>query len=273
MAFILTGVTCATVIGAPLGTFIAGLASWRAVFAATGALVALALLAGGWLVPSLPSEKALRIDDPLSLSLSLLPRPHVRQCLLMIALMCGAHFCSYTYITPFLLRDGHFALSDITLLLLAFGAIGFVSDLAISPAVKHRLKPTTAAVVALLMMSLVLLPTLSHSYAHVPRAGLHGGIAFGALPLCASIWSQHAAPDLPEAGSALLVSTSQVAIAVSSSVGGVVVEHICVAGARCTAASGAARRESTSRDHGKRSGKTGGKTRGYASPPSAPYLR
>ncbi|MFM0323369.1 MFS transporter [Caballeronia glebae] len=164
MAFILTGVTCATVIGAPLGIFIAGLASWRAACAATGALVALALLAGAWLVPSLPSEKALRIDDPLSL----LPRPHARQCLLMIALMCGAHFCSYTYIAPFLLRDGHFALSDITLLLLAFGAIGFVSDLAISPAVKHRLKPTTtAAVVALLLMSLVLLPTLSHSYAHV----------------------------------------------------------------------------------------------------------
>ncbi|WP_327344813.1 MFS transporter [Caballeronia glebae] len=133
--------------------------------------MALALLAGAWLVPSLPSEKALRIDDPLSL----LRRPHARRCLLMIALMCGAHFCSYTYIAPFLLRDGHFALSDITLLLLAFGAIGFVSNLAISPAVKHRLKQTTAAVVALLMMSLVLLPTPSHSYAHVPRAGLHGG--------------------------------------------------------------------------------------------------
>ncbi len=41
-AIILTGVTLATVIGVPLGTFISGLLSWRASFVATGVLAAVA---------------------------------------------------------------------------------------------------------------------------------------------------------------------------------------------------------------------------------------
>ena len=40
-----------------------------------------------------------------------------------------------------------------------------------------------------------------------------------------SMWIQHAAPDLPEAGSALFVGIIQVAIAVGSLVGGTVVDR------------------------------------------------
>jgi predicted MFS family arabinose efflux permease len=52
------------------------------------------------------------------------------------------------------------------------------------------------------------------------------GIAFGALPLCFSVWIQRATPDLPEAGSALFVSIIQVAIASGSFVGGFVVDRV-----------------------------------------------
>jgi predicted MFS family arabinose efflux permease len=52
------------------------------------------------------------------------------------------------------------------------------------------------------------------------------GVAFGAIPLCLSVWMQLATPDLPEAGSALFVGIIQVAIAVGSLVGGTVVDHV-----------------------------------------------
>jgi predicted MFS family arabinose efflux permease len=52
------------------------------------------------------------------------------------------------------------------------------------------------------------------------------GVAFGAIPLCLSVWMQLATPDLPEAGSALFVGIIQVAIAVGSSVGGTVVDRV-----------------------------------------------
>ena len=118
-ATILTGVTFATVIGVPLGTFIASFASWRASFAATAGLVALALVAQALLVPSLPSASALRIGD----FRTLLRRPETRWSLLMVALVFGAHFSTYTYIAPLLEQD--FSISAITLLLFGFGLVGF----------------------------------------------------------------------------------------------------------------------------------------------------
>lgn len=222
MATILTGVTCATVIGVPLGTFIASLASWRASFLATGVLVAFALVAQFFLVPSLPSSTALRFRDLTSL----LRRPHPRRSMLMVGLVFGAHFSSFTYIAPFLLRNANFTMSDITWLLLGFGFIGFVSNFVVSATVVRNLKTSVVAMVSLLMFALLLLPLLQHSTFAVAGVVLGWGIAFGALPLCFSVWIQRATPDLPEAGSALFISVIQVAIAAGSLAGGVIVDHV-----------------------------------------------
>ncbi|MFM0226843.1 MFS transporter [Paraburkholderia dipogonis] len=222
MATILTGVTCATVIGVPLGTFIASFASWRVSFMATGVLVAVALVAQFFFVPSLPSTAALRLRDLVAL----LRRPHPRRSMLMVALAFGAHFSSYTYITPFLLHNANLDMSTITWLLLGFGIIGFFSNFAVSSTVTRNLKVSVGAMVSLLMFALVLLPVLQHSTIGVVALVLAWGISFGALPLCFSIWIQRATPDSPEAGSALFVSIIQVAIALGSLVGGVVVDHV-----------------------------------------------
>jgi predicted MFS family arabinose efflux permease len=221
-AMILTGVTCATVIGVPLGTFIAGLASWRASFMATGVLVAVALAAQAFLVPSLPSRAALRVADLVAL----LRRAHPRRSLLMVALIFGAHFSSYTYIAPFLLQNASFSVSSITWLLLGFGFVGFVSNFAVSAIVTRNLKASLVTVVLLLMFALLAMPLLRHSEPAVMVTVLVWGIAFGAIPLCLSMWMQLATPDLPEAGSALFVGIIQVAIAVGSLVGGTVVDRV-----------------------------------------------
>jgi predicted MFS family arabinose efflux permease len=223
-AMILTGVTFATVIGVPLGTFISGLASWRASFVATGVLAALALAAQALLLPSLPSSAALRFSDLLSF----LSRPHPRKSLLMVALVFGAHFSSYTYIAPFLVQNAKFSLSTITPLLLGFGFVGFISNFAVSTIVTRNLKASLFTIVSILMISLSALPLLRHSEAGVIVTVLAWGVAFGAIPLCLSIWMQLSTPDLPEAGSALFVSMIQVAIALSSLTGGEVVDTVGV---------------------------------------------
>jgi predicted MFS family arabinose efflux permease len=222
MAMILTGVTCATVIGVPLGTFIASFASWRASFMATGVLVAVALVAQFFFVPSLPSSTALRLRDLVDV----LRRPHPRRSMLMVALVFGAHFSSYTYVTPFLLHNSNLSMSTITWLLLGFGIIGFFSNFAVSSTVTRNLKTSVGTMISLLMFALVSLPLLQHSSLGVMTFVLAWGVSFGALPLCFSIWVQRATPESPEAGSALFVSIIQVAIASGSLVGGVVVDHV-----------------------------------------------
>ncbi len=220
-AMILSGVTLATVIGVPLGTFISGLSSWRASFIATGILAALALAAQTLLLPSLPSSAALRFADLRML----FARANPRKSLLMVGLVFGAHFSSYTYVAPFLGQNG-FSLSAITSVLLAFGFVGFVSNLAISAVITRHLHAVQAGVVALLIVALVALPLLHASTFGVTAMVVAWGIAFGAIPLCASIWLQMSSPDLPEAGSALFVSIVQVAIAVGSYVGGLTADGV-----------------------------------------------
>jgi predicted MFS family arabinose efflux permease len=221
-AAILTGVTCATVIGVPLGTFIAGFASWRLSFIATSVLVAVAFLVQLCFVPSLPSSAALRFSDLVALA----RRSHARRSMLMVALAFGAHFFSYTYITPFLLTGANFNMSTITWLLLGFGVIGFVSNFVASVAVDKSLKVSAGVMMSLLMFALLLMPLVHHSPLAVTLVVLLWGIAFGALPLCFSVWIQRSTPDLPEAGSALFVGTIQVAIALGSSIGGTVVDSV-----------------------------------------------
>jgi predicted MFS family arabinose efflux permease len=221
-AAILAGVTCATVIGVPLGTLISELASWRVTFMATGVLVAIALAAQAWLVPSLPSGAALRFSDLTEL----VRRPYARKSLLMVALVFGAHFSSYTYIAPFLVQDAGFSASSITWVLLGFGIIGFGSNFAVSATVARSLKGSLITMATLLLFALLTMPMLRHLPIAMTGVVLAWGIAFGAIPLCMSVWIQRATPDLPEAGSALFVGIIQVAIAVGSSVGGAIVDHV-----------------------------------------------
>ncbi|CAB3789392.1 MFS transporter [Pararobbsia alpina] len=221
-AAILAGVTCATVIGVPLGTFIAGFASWRLSFMATGVLVAVALVAQLCFVPPLPSSAALRFSDLASL----MRQPHSRKSMLMVVLAFGAHFSTYTYITPFLLHNADFGMSTITWVLLGFGIIGFVSNFAASMTVDRSLKASIAVILSLMLLALLSMPLIRHSPLGVTLVVLAWGASFGALPLVFSVWTQRSTPDLPEASSALFIGTIQVAIAVGSLVGGTVVDEI-----------------------------------------------
>lgn len=221
MAIILAGVTFATVIGVPVSTYIAHIASWRAAFASTAALAAVALIGQLTLVPSLPSDVAMRVRDLTKL----LNESHVRKAVLLIAFVFGGHFCSYTYITPFLLGHAHFSMSSVTLLLLGFGIAGFLSNIAFSATVTRNLKRSLMLAAMLLSCVLLTLPLLSHSQMGVAALLMVWGVAFGGIPLCCSVWMQRATPNDAEGGSALLVCIVQVAIAIGSSVGGAVVDH------------------------------------------------
>jgi len=149
-AMILAGVTLATVIGVPVGTFISEMASWRISFIATSVLAGVALLAQLVLVPRLPSKAALRMSDLVDV----FRERHSRRSLLMVAFIFGAHFSSYTFITPFLLSIASFSSDSVPWILLGFGIIGFAANFAGTALVARTLPGTLAGVVLTLMSSL-----------------------------------------------------------------------------------------------------------------------
>ncbi|MDB5995089.1 MAG: major Facilitator Superfamily protein [Pseudomonas sp.] len=221
MVLIFTGITFATVLGVPFGTFLSNLFTWRAAFIATSLLVAVALVAQAILLPALASKGSVSIDGLLTL----LRRNNPRKSILLVLLVIGAHFTSYTYIAPFLVQGGVFSLPMISAILLGFGVVGMIANFAISGPAGKNLQGSLFWMVLLMMLVLMTLPLLQGSATGLIVAVLAWGVAFGAIPLCLSLWLQHTSPDLPEAGSAMLVTGFQVATALGSFGGGVVVDR------------------------------------------------
>lgn len=220
-AIIFAGITFATVLGVPFGTFISTLFSWRASFLATALLALVALIAQTMTLPSLESSEGLRVKALLGY----VRKGTTQRSLLLLGLIIAAHFASYTYIAPFLLQDAGFSAGAITSLLLGFGLLGMLANFAVSTTVARHLAFSLGGAVLLMALALVALPYLSGSEAAVTVAVLAWGLAYGAIPLCLSTWMQHTSPQLPEASSAMLVMIFQTAIASGSLLGGVIVDH------------------------------------------------
>ncbi|MGE8153240.1 MFS transporter [Pseudomonas vancouverensis] len=226
-ALIFAGITLATVLGVPFGTFVSTLFSWRMSFAVAAGLALLALIAQGLTLPSLPSREGLQ----LRALLNFLARKNARRSMLLLALVVAAHFSAYTYIAPFLAREADYSASAITSILLGFGLVGMLANFLMAGGVARHLRLSLGVVVLLMVVAQLALPELRTSSLGVSLAVLAWGVAYGAIPLGVSTWMQLTSPQLPEASSAMLVTMFQVAIASGSLFGGLMVDHHGVASA------------------------------------------
>ncbi|WP_186276509.1 MFS transporter [Burkholderia gladioli] len=226
-ATIFMGITLATVVGVPFGTYIADVSSWRMSFFLTAALAFAALLSQALLLPPLPPRVAALGAD----FVRMLARGPVLRSLALVALLFGAHFCAYTYVAPFLEDDASFDAARVSALLLGFGVVGFVSNFVASAYVTSHPRASILTMGGLVIASLVLLPAFAHTAGAVVVVVLVWGVAYGAIPLGLSVWMQSTLPGQAEAASALFVSAVQTAIAAGAVAGGVAFDCVGAAGA------------------------------------------
>jgi predicted MFS family arabinose efflux permease len=229
-ALIFAGITLATVFGVPFGTFVSTAFSWRMSFVVTAGLGLIALAAQAYTLPSLPSSeglnaRALRV---------FLGRGTARRSMLLLGTVVAAHFTAYTYVAPFLGQYAGFSPNAITGVLLGFGLVGMLANFAMAGTLPTHLRASLGAVIVLMVLAQLALPHLQGLGAIL--AVLMWGVAYGAIPLGVSSWMQLTSPQLPEASSAMLVTTFQVAIASGSLFGGLMVDHQGVSAALWLAA-------------------------------------
>ncbi|MFT0211578.1 MFS transporter [Pseudomonas sp. F1_0610] len=216
-----SAVTLVTVIGVPLGAWLADHYSWRTPY---WALVVAGLLA--WVLqyislPSLKPTSVLRWKELL-----LMPsHPIARKGLILFTLIFLAHFSVYNYFTAFFKKTAGFSDSEISGLLLVFGVASVVGNLLAGYLGRYNIRYNFALSAFLLSLTFALFAVSAiNVWVAVTLISLWG-IASGLVPASINIWMHIHVPHLIEKGSALITFMFLILITIGSLVGGFIMDY------------------------------------------------
>ncbi|MBK5543735.1 MFS transporter [Pseudomonas sp. TH04] len=218
LAIVNGGNALATVIAAPLGSFLGGLIGWRGAFFC---VIPVAVVAGAWLLVSLPS---LKNDDRRTTRnvFRLMKNARVALGMLAASVFFMGQFMLFTYLRPFLETVTQVSLPMLSLMLLVLGLAGLAGTFLIERFLNNRLYQALT-VIPLLMaaIALALVAWGSSPAATMLLLGVWGLVATAA-PVGWWTWLSRVLPDDAEAGGGLMVAIIQLAIACGATLGGVV---------------------------------------------------
>lgn len=221
VAAVFSGVTAAMIFGVPLGTLVSQSLSWRAAFAVGGGIGLIALVLQALFLPRLPTGAAVRV----AAFGEVLKASAARHSLGLVMLVFSAHFGTYTYLAPKVAEAGLVG-SQVTWLLLGYGAMGLASNFVASHFAARNLMGTALTALAMFATATAGLAWLMPTAASVIALVLLWGVAWGMLPLCLSLNNTRATPKGAEAGAAMFTLVTQVSIATGSWLGGLLVDQI-----------------------------------------------
>lgn len=139
IAIMFTGLTVATILGVPFGTWLGQMFGWRSTFWAV-TVVGVAALAVIWAF--VPRDTAPQQQGSFRSDLAVFRRPQVLLGLLTTVLGYAGVFAVFTYIAPILTRISGFSEAAVSPLMLAFGAGLMIGNLAGGKLADRRLTPT-----------------------------------------------------------------------------------------------------------------------------------
>ena len=210
------GNVLATVVAAPLGSFLGAIVGWRGAFFC---LVPVAVIALAWKMLSLPSMPA-RSMHKQSNVFTLLTSAPVALGMMAVSLFFMGQFALFTYLRPFLETVTHASATTTSLMLLAIGVAGFIGTMLIGSLVKDNLFRTLVAIPLVMAAIAVALIGFCHSAAMTARCWRSGLVGTSA-PVGWWTWLARTLPDNGEAGGGLMVAVVQLAIAAGAAFGGI----------------------------------------------------
>ncbi len=226
LSMIFSGVSAATIVAAPLGSYLGELAGWRTVFVLAAGLGVASLAMQFLTLPRLAPAGA----TSLKASLRVLVRPGVGLGILAATLVFGGHFAFFTYLRPFLETDVGAGIETVSSVLLGFGIANFLGTLVAGLLIGRSLR-MTLTLMPLLMAAIAFALTASAPSLPLAAAVVTlWGLLFGAVPVAWSTWLARTVPDDAESAGGLLVAAIQFAIAMGAAVGGLIFDTSGAAG-------------------------------------------
>jgi predicted MFS family arabinose efflux permease len=218
MAIVNGGNALATVIAAPLGSFLGALIGWRGAFLC---VIPVAIVACVWLLLSLPAMKS-QNDSGTGNVFKLMKSTPVALGMVAVSVFFMGQFMLFTYLRPFLETVTHVNVSMLSLMLLVLGLAGLAGTFLIEAFLKNGLHRTL--IVIPILMAVIALALVSFGSSAAPTTVLLGlwGLVATAAPVGWWTWLARTLPDDAEAGGGLMVAIIQLAIASGATVGGLV---------------------------------------------------
>ncbi|MDE5445055.1 MFS transporter [Bradyrhizobium sp. CSA207] len=210
------GNALATVIAAPLGSFLGSIIGWHGAFFC---LVPVAVIVFCWQMVSLPSMKADHVPGSGNL-FRMLNRPLIALGLASAGLFFMGQFALFTYVRPFLETVTRVDASILSLVLLMIGVAGFVGTSLIGGFLKEGLYRTLIVIpVSMASIAAILIGFGEHLSVAVTVLGIWGLIGTAA-PVGWWTWLAWSLPQDAEAGGGLMVAVIQLAITMGAVIGG-----------------------------------------------------
>lgn len=221
LAILNGGNALASVVAAPLGSFLGAIIGWRGAFFC---VVPLAAIAFGWKLISLPTMTPAH-DRRSGNVFKLLKQPLVALGMVAVSLFFMGQFTLFTYLRPFLETVTHVGASTLSLMLLVVGVTGFIGTTLIGAFLKKGLYPTL--IVIPLLMAVIAPALVSFGNSITATAVLLGawGLIATSAPVAWWTWLARTLPQDAEAGGGLMVAIVQLAIMLGATAGGVLFDE------------------------------------------------
>ncbi|VVO25982.1 Purine ribonucleoside efflux pump NepI [Pseudomonas fluorescens] len=218
MAIVNGGNALATVIAAPLGSFLGALIGWRGAFLC---VIPVAIVACVWLLLSLPAMKSHNGSGTGNV-FKLMKSTPVALGMVAVSVFFMGQFMLFTYLRPFLETVTHVSVSMLSLMLLVLGLAGLAGTFLIEAFLKNGLHRTL--IVIPIFMAVIALALVSFGSSATTTTVLLGlwGLVATAAPVGWWTWLAKTLPEEAEAGGGLMVAIIQLAIASGATVGGLV---------------------------------------------------
>lgn len=210
------GNALATVVAAPIGSFLGSIIGWRGAFFC---VVPVAALTFGWQWISLPSMKVRADSVPGNIFL-LMKRQAVAWGMVAISVLFMGQFMLFTYLRPFLEAVTRVSISQLSIVLLAMGTAGFAGTVLIGKVLEYGLYRTLIAVPLMMAVIALALTRVGGSFPLTFVLLTLWGLIATAAPVAWWMWLANTLPNEAETGGGLLVAIVQLAISLGATLGG-----------------------------------------------------